>query len=136
MALRGVIYKGTFTSFQSSPNQTWTELDITNEAVTPPFTQAEGGTISGGDTQTIDLLGGDLLLIPQRITRICGFSMTWTHENGTSETVNIPLDFETGVTHWEAGKSYNYKAKIRDESTVIFNVTIKDWTEEDYTVDW
>lgn len=136
VSLRGIVYSGTFTSDRTSQVETWTDLKITYDSDTPPFTQEDGGEVTGGDTTPTCLLGGDLLLIPQRITRICGFSMTWTHVGGESETVRIPLDFEAGVLRWEAGKSYHYRADIKDEGTVVFDVSIKDWTEEDYTVEW
>lgn len=130
ISLTGIAYKGTF-SKEPNASGTWTNLTIADETDTP-FKTVDGGTLNAN--ATTDLLGGDLLLIPQTLTNAV-FSMTWTYDDGTGKTVNVPLP-EAGQKEWKRGISYHYSAVIPEQSSDIeLTVSVGDWNDKKVNVD-
>lgn len=130
ISLTGIAYKGTF-SKEPNASGTWTNL-TTAEGETP-FKTDDGGTLDAN--ATTDLLGGDLLLIPQTLTETSVFSMTWTYEDGTRKAVNVPLP-EAGRPEWKRGISYHYSAVIPEQSSDIkLTVSVGDWNDKKVNVD-
>lgn len=130
ISLTGIAYKGTF-SKEPNASGTWTNLP-TAEGETP-FKTDDGGELDAN--ATTDLLGGDLLLIPQTLTETSVFSMTWTYEDGTAKTVDVPLP-EAGQKEWKRGISYHYSAVIPEQSSDIeLTVSVGDWNDKKVNVD-
>lgn len=135
--LVGIAYKGTFSS-QTDGTSPWSNLVVATDDSTP-FLHTEPIPLDVG--QSLDLLAGnydaannnygDLLLIPQTITKDAVFSLTWTYdENGKSRTVNVPLPF-AGAMAWEPGMSYQYSATIPLASTDIsLKVEVLGWNDK------
>lgn len=131
ISLTGIAYKGTF-SKEPNASGTWTNLTIADETDTP-FKTVDGGTLTES-TGSIDLLGGDLLLIPQDLTNAV-FTMTWTYEDGTKKTVDVPLP-KAGQKEWKRGISYHYSAVIPEQSSDIeLTVSVGDWNDKKVNVD-
>lgn len=90
------------------------------------------------DTQEHPLFGGDLLLIPHN--SLDGATLTFVyHYSGETEThsVSSALNAVGTVIAWEAGQSYNYRISIpRNAVDVMLEVTVNNWEEENYTVEW
>lgn len=129
ISLTGIAYKGTF-SKEPNASGTWTNL-TTAEGETP-FKTDDGGELDAN--ATTDLLGGDLLLIPQTLTEAV-FSMTWTYEDRTGKTVNVPLP-KAGQPEWKRGISYHYSAVIPEQSSDIkLTVSVGDWNDKKVNVD-
>lgn len=132
ISLTGIAYKGTF-SKEPNASGTWTDLTIADETDTP-FKTVDGGTLTES-TGSIDLLGGDLLLIPQTLTETSVFTMTWTYEDGTKKTVDVPLP-KAGQPEWKRGISYHYSAVIPEQSSDIkLTVSVGDWNDKKVNVD-
>ena len=132
ISLTGIAYKGTFSKKKPNASGTWTNLTIADETDTP-FKTVDGGTLTES-TGSIDLLGGDLLLIPQDLTNAV-FTMTWTYEDETGKTVNVPLP-EAGQKEWKRGISYHYSAVIPEQSSDIgLTVSVGDWNDKKVNVD-
>lgn len=130
ISLTGIAYKGTF-SKEPNASGTWTNL-TTAEGETP-FKTDNGGELDAN--ATTDLLGGDLLLIPQTLTETSVFSMTWTYEDGTKKTVDVPLP-KAGRPEWKRGISYHYSAVIPEQSSDIkLTVSVGDWNDKKVNVD-
>lgn len=141
ISLTGIAYKGNFTFTPATGNATWTDLvKIDNTTTNPPFHQANGGTVTGGETTPTVMLGGDLLLIPQAFAadETAKFSMTWTYaDKTTSRTVEVPLYLVTPNKAWEKGKSYHFSAQIPGkDSEIKFTVEVSDWDNSDIHVDF
>lgn len=129
--LAGIVYKGDFTS-KAEVSSPWSNTtEATDE--TTPFTQPELTLAANGES---DLLGGDLLLIPQPIDENCVFTMTWTYSEGSgSRTVHVPLP-KAGAAEWQKGKSYLYSASIPAQATdITLNVNVGDWNDVKIDVD-
>lgn len=132
ISLTGIAYKGTF-SKEPNASGTWTDLTIADETDTP-FKTVDGGKLTES-TGSIDLLGGDLLLIPQTLTETSVFSMTWTYEDGTEKTVDVPLP-KAGRPEWKRGISYHYSVVIPEQSSDIgLTVSVGDWNDKKVNVD-
>lgn len=131
ISLTGIAYKGTF-SKEPNASGTWMNLTIADETDTP-FKTVDGGTLTES-TGSIDLLGGDLLLIPQDLTNAV-FTMTWTYEDRTAKTFEVPLP-EAGQKEWKRGISYHYSAVIPEQSSDIeLTVSVGDWNDKKVNVD-
>lgn len=130
ISLTGIAYKGTFSK---EPNASGTWTDLTTAEGETPFKTDDGGRLDAN--ATTDLLGGDLLLIPQTLTETSVFSMTWTYEDGTGKTVKVPLP-EAGQKEWKRGISYHYSAVIPEQSSDIkLTVSVGDWKDKKVNVD-
>lgn len=116
---------------------TWTP-DATSSSDIPSF-KTENLSISNNDTDEHLLFGGDLLLIPQELTNDeATFVFTYQYD-GTKETHSVSSTLSTvgNVTVWDAGKSYNYRVSIPQQPVdVTLTVTVTDWIEENFTVEW
>lgn len=101
----------------------------------PSFQTAE---LTINDTSEYPLFGGDLLLIPHN--SLDGATLTFVyHYSGETEThsVSSALNAVGTVIAWEAGQSYNYRISIpRNAVDVKLEVTVNNWEEENYTVEW
>lgn len=126
--LAGIAYKGDFTSTDAP----WSNTTKAAEDATP-FTQSELTLAADGES---DLLGGDLLLIPQSLDENCVFTMTWTYNGGSgNRTVRVPLP-DAGALEWQKGKSYLYSASIPAQATdITLNVSVGDWNDVIIDVD-
>lgn len=130
ISLTGIAYKGTF-SKKPNASGTWTNLP-TAEGETP-FKTDNGGELDAN--ATTDLLGGDLLLIPQTLTETSVFSMTWTYEDGTAKIFEVSLP-KAGQPEWKRGISYHYSAVIPEQSSDIeLTVSVGDWNDKKVNVD-
>lgn len=125
--LWGLAYKGDFTTRPDAAS-VWSNLTHGSQNDTP-FQEPEQILLEKG--HTFDLLGGELLLIPQSVTDPVTFSMTWTYaENGMSRTVTVPLS-QAGLARWEQGKSYQYTATIPLPATdITLKVDVLDWNDQ------
>ena len=115
---------------------TWTP-GAASSSSTPSF-KTESLSISNNDTDEHLLFGGDLLLIPQDLTNEATFVFTYQYD-GTTETHSVSSTLSTigNVTVWDAGKSYNYRVSIPQHPVdVTLTVTVTDWIEENFTVEW
>lgn len=131
ISLTGIAYKGTF-SKEPNASGTWTVLTKA-EGDKTPFKTDDGGKLDAN--ATTDLLGGDLLLIPQTLTETAVFSMTWTYDDGTKKTVDVPLP-KAGQPEWKRGISYHYSAVIPEQSSDIeLTVSVGDWNDKKVNVD-
>ena len=129
--LTGIAYKGTF-SKEPNASGTWTVLTKA-EGDKTPFKTDDGGTLNAN--ATTDLLGGDLLLIPQTLTETSVFSMTWTYEDGTAKIFEVSLP-KAGQPEWKRGISYHYSAVIPEQSSDIeLTVSVGDWNDKKVNVD-
>lgn len=101
----------------------------------PSFQTAE---LTINDTSEYPLFGGDLLLIPHN--SLDGATLTFVyHYSGETKThsVSSVLNAVGTVIAWEAGQSYNYRISIpRNAVDVKLEVTVNNWEEENYTVEW
>lgn len=115
---------------------TWTPHAASSSS-TPSF-KTENLSISNNDTDEHLLFGGDLLLIPQDLTNAATFVFNYQY-NGETETHSVSSTLSTvgNVTVWDAGKSYNYRVSIPQQPVdVTLTVTVTDWIEENFTVEW
>lgn len=130
ISLTGIAYKGTFSK---EPNASGTWTDLTTAEGEAPFKTDDGGTLDAN--ATTDLLGGDLLLIPQTLTEQAVFTMTWTYEDRTKKTVDVPLP-KAGQPEWKRGISYHYSVVIPEQSSDIeLTVSVGDWNDKKVNVD-
>lgn len=138
--LWGIGYQGDlFTRFTGTDaTSSWRNIvgTATTETDTP-FSQPESFPLSAGGSRhllagaydAMDDNYGDLLLIPQSLSEMMIFQMTWVYENGSQRTVKVPLP-QAGPSAWERGKSYHYQATIPTPTTdMTFTVTIKGWND-------
>lgn len=131
ISLTGIAYKGTF-SKEPNASGTWTVLTKA-EGDKTPFKTDDGGKLDAN--ATTDLLGGDLLLIPQTLTETAVFSMTWTYDDGTKKTVDVPLP-KADQPEWKRGISYHYSVVIPEQSSDIgLTVSVGDWNDKKVNVD-
>lgn len=115
---------------------TWTP-DATSSSDIPSF-NTESLSINDNDTDEHLLFGGDVLLIPQSLTNAATFVFNYQY-NGETETHSVSSTLSTvgNVTTWDAGKSYNYRVSIPQHPVdVTLTVTVTDWEEENFTVEW
>ena len=115
---------------------TWTP-DATSSSDIPSF-NTESLSISNNDTDEHLLFGGDLLLIPQDLDNAATFVFTYQYA-GETETHSVSSTLSTvgDVTAWDAGKSYSYLISIPQQPVdVTLTVTVTDWKEENFTVEW
>ena len=126
--LYGVSHKG------SLNGKIWTP-DAVSRTDDTPF---QTSSLEIADTQEHPLFGGDLLLIPHN--SLDGATLTFVyHYSGETEThsVSSVLNAVGTVIAWEAGQSYNYRISIpRNAVDVKLEVTVNNWEEENYTVEW
>lgn len=115
---------------------TWTP-DAASSSSNPSF-KTENLSISNNDTGEHLLFGGDLLLIPQDLTNEATFVFTYQYDGETgTHSVSSTLSTVGTVAAWDAGKSYNYRVSIPQHPVdVTLTVTVKNWIEEDFTVEW
>lgn len=132
--LTGIAYKGTF-SKKSDASGTWTNSAIAGETDDSPFQTQQGETLTVEAEGSIDLLGGDLLLIPQTLTEQAVFTMTWTYEDGTAKIFEVSLP-KAGQKEWKRGISYHYSVVIPKQSSDIgLTVSVGDWNDKKVNVD-
>ncbi len=95
-------------------------------------------SLSITDTDEHLLFGGDLLLIPQDLTNAATFVFTYQYVGKTeTHSVNSTLSTVGTVTAWDAGTSYSYRISIPQQPVdVTLTVTVDDWIEENFTVEW
>ena len=61
--------------------------------------------------------------------------MTWTYEDGTKKTVDVPLQ-KAVQPEWNRGISYHYSAVIPEQSSDIkLTVSVGDWNDKKVNVD-
>lgn len=128
--LYGISHAGDFIE------DTWMPYAASSSS-TPSF-KTESLSISNNDTDEYLLFGGDLLLIPQDLTNEATFVFTYQYD-GTTETHSVSSTLSTvgTVADWDAGKSYNYRVSIPQHPVdVTLTVTVTDWIEENFTVEW
>ena len=113
---------------------TWT-LDVASSSSIPSF---KTESLSINDTDEHLLFGGDLLLIPQKLTNAATFVFTYQYDGETgTHSVSSTLSTVGNVTVWDAGESYNYRVSIPQHPVdVTLTVTVTDWIEENFTVEW
>lgn len=115
---------------------TWT-LDVASSSDSPSF-ETKSLSINDNDTDEHLLFGGDVLLIPQKLTNAATFVFTYQYDGETgTHSVSSTLSTVGNVTVWDAGKSYNYRVSIPQHPVdVTLTVTVTDWIEENFTVEW
>ena len=115
---------------------TWT-LDVASSSDSPSF-ETKSLSINDNDTDEHLLFGGDLLLIPQDLTNEATFVFTYQYDGETgTHSVSSTLSTVGTVADWDAGKSYNYRVSIPQHPVdVTLTVTVTDWIEENFTVEW
>lgn len=126
----GVDYKGKLTKGTTTQ---WSEI-TTCTAEETPFAQTIPFTFNTTNGFEKSMLG-DLLLIPDTDLTGAGIDIAYRYEGETADrTSTVSLKTST-TTRWEAGKRYNYTLTIKG-GTLIINVTVADWKEEDTSVSW
>lgn len=114
---------------------TWT-LDAASSSDSPSF-ETESLSINDNDTDEHLLFGGDVLLIPQSLTNAATFVFNYQYNGEETHSVSSTLSTVGNVTAWDAGKSYNYRISIPQQPVdVTLTVTVTDWDEENFTVEW
>lgn len=101
----------------------------------PSFQTAE---LTINDTSEYPLFGGDLLLMPHN--PLNGATLVFNYQySGETEihSVSSALNTVGTITAWDVGKSYSYRISIpRNAVDVTLEVTVANWNEENYTVEW
>lgn len=115
---------------------TWTP-DATSSSDIPSF-NTESLSINDNDTDEHLLFSGNLLLIPQDLANAATFVFTYQYNEETeTHSVSSTLSTVGNVTAWDAGKSYNYRINIPQQPVdVTLTITVTDWKEENFTVEW
>lgn len=131
-SLYSINYKGDYNS--SNANQPWSNLTACAETDTPFSTSSLSLTESALSSA---LFNGDLLLPPHASLTNATLKLAYQYE-GDDETYESTLSLSTGqVTAWDANQHYQYTINIPQNGVeVTLNVTVNEWAEQDFTVQW
>ena len=132
--LRGIVYQGdiSLTPGITSYEASWSNPVRSDADTGEPFVEDTVNIPQDKTSQSIFLLGGNLLLPPQDLTDQQVFTMKWTYTGmeGETRTVNVKMPL-AGVSSWEKGKHYVYSAVIPPTPVdITFSVSVKKWKKD------
>lgn len=127
--VNGVVCRGDLTH-AADGTDTWSNTASTADG--DGLLAATDVAIASGETRN---MLGDVLLPPHADLNAAEVSVTYRYAGETADrTSTVPLA-TTQIAQWSAGNHYSYTLSI-SAATLMLNVRILDWNEEDTSVSW